>query len=381
MVSHDYLIVGGGVIGLSLAYELKSRQSSLKVAVVDQKKAGREATWASVGTLEPQLVFESSQFTNDSGLQKSFFNLCRASQLIFEEYLRPLEYHSHIDCEYRKEGVLRLLPDGASGTHLVNFFAGLGLRADYWTAEEAGDREPALEEGYAAIHLPDNHQVENRRLAGALIEACVRVGVELMENIPVIDFEVRSDHVAAALTRHSELRAGHYVICAGSWSSQFASLHTIVPAVKPMRGQIVALKMPRPGFVRFSAYLEDFYYVPRNDGRLLVGSTVEDAGFDGSVRKDINQLFLSRLQQIIPSSDTFEIVEEWVGFRPMAQDGYPLLGGTELKNLFVATGHFRNGILLMPITARLMADYLLNHETHILMKPFGVARCFRSGAA
>lgn len=378
MKAFDIVIVGGGIIGLGMAYELRTRSPRLRIAVLDRGLPGRESSWAAAGMLEPQLTYLSDHFLPDPERQRSFFNLCRESQLIFEEYVRHVEWVSKSTCDYRKEGILKLVSQSESPQKITAWYSSLGLRADYWTEYEAGDREPALDEGFAAIHLPDNHQVDNRKLVIALAEACRRLGVNVLESQSVTEFVVHDREVTSVRSENERYVAPQFILCGGAWSSQFENLKNIVPDIRPIRGQMVALQMPRKDFVRYATHGDGFYYVPRNDGRLIVGSTVEDVGFDKSVKADMLNAFLAKLVKVIPAAESFEVVEEWAGLRPKTADGYPILGGTELTNLSIATGHFRNGILLMPITAKLMTDYVLEKRVNMLMKPFGVGRLMES---
>lgn len=372
---YDVVVVGAGIIGLAIAYELKLRNQKLKILVLDRNSAGKEASWASAGMLEPQLNIKAEN--GGEGLQRNFFNLCVESQFIFEEYLRRVEWMSKQESEYRKEGILYLVPPGEKADKKMTWLAGLGIRTNYWDQEETERHEPALAEGYTAIHLPDNHQVDNRKLVQALLSACAQMKIEILEHSEVTDFSVVNDAVSVVHTHTGEFSAAHYVITAGSWSSQFPALHGVLPEIQPMRGQIHSMQMPNPQFVRHAGHFDDLYYVPRNDGRILIGSTVEDAGFNKSVSKEVVDDFVKKLETVIPNSVYFKSLESWSGLRPASSDRYPILGETALSNLFIATGHFRNGILLMPITARLMAEVMLEQKVSPLIKPFSPSRFFR----
>jgi glycine oxidase len=372
--SFDIAVIGGGVIGLALAYEMKLRREKLRIAVIDKGEAGREASWASAGLLEPQLLMRPAQDKKQQKRQRDFFNLCVESQIIFEEYIRRVEWVSKISCEYRKEGILHIMASKESPEKMENWFAGLGLRAQYWNEDEASIHEPGLAEGLSAIHLPDNHQVESRQLVLALVEACKKLQVTLLEYHAVEDFEIRNEAIALAKCKSGDVSCAHYVLCAGAWSSQFPSLMEALPPVKPVRGQMLAMQMPNNSFIRHAGYWNDFYYVPRNDGRLLAGSTAEEAGFDKTVSDQVTAGFIQRLQEIIPNSEYFTKLDSWTGLRPASPDNFPLLGETRLSNLSIASGHFRNGILLAPITAKLMADFILDKTVSPLMESFQVSR-------
>lgn len=375
--TYDVVVIGAGIIGLAIAYELKLRNQKLKILVLDKNTAGKEASWASAGMLEPQLNVNEAAGNGAGELQRKFFNLCIESQFIFEEYLRRVEWISKQECDYRKEGILQLIPPGEKADEKRAWLARLGLRTNFWNQEETEQYEPALAEGYSAIHLPDNHQVDNRKLMQALIAACRQMQIEILEHCEVTDFSLVNDAVSAAHGHTSQFSAAHYVLTAGSWSSQFPALHGIIPEIQPIRGQIHSMQMPSPQFVRHAGHFDDLYYVPRNDGRILIGSTVEDAGFNKSVSKEVTESFVKKLEAVIPNSVYFKPIESWSGLRPVSNDRYPVLGETALSNLFIATGHFRNGILLMPITARLMADVMLEQKVSPLIKPFSPSRFYK----
>jgi glycine oxidase len=370
--NYDTIVIGAGIIGLSIAYELKLRNPKLRIVVLEKNSAGKEASWASAGMLEPNLVINAE--TAEEEIHRRFFNLCVESQILFEEFIRRIEWFSKVDCEYRKEGILKLIPPGESPGKEMAHLARLGVRTHYWEPEVAESFEPALAEGYSAIHLPDHHQVENRKIIEALLIACRQMRIEIVDHCSVSDFVILNDSVSAVHALTDQYSAAQYVLTAGSWSSQFPGLHGVIPEIRPMRGQIACLQMPNPQFVRHAGYLDDFYYVPRNDGRILIGSTVEDAGFNKTIFKEITQSFIKKLEAVIPNSVYFKLVESWSGLRPLTNDTYPILGETVLSNLFVASGHFRNGILLTPITAKLMADVILDNKVSPLIKPFSPSR-------
>jgi len=374
MSQYDVVIVGAGLIGLGIAFELKTREPLAKIVVVDKAEACQEASWASAGMLEPQLSLKGVKFHDAADLEKKFFKLCAEIQSIFSAFVQRVEQVSGIDCQYRTEGILKLIPTGQSPNDYLAWLESFLIRYIFLDAAELKVQEPHVREGFTAVHLIDNHQVENRKLSESLKTACLNLGVEVLENKLVMDFEVRKDNALAARMENDILPAGKFVITAGAWSSQFESLAGIVPEIKPKRGQILALQMSQKNSVRHPCYSEGTYFVPRNDGRILIGSTIEDAGFEKSTTADAIEKFQKKINNVIPESEKFAQIGAWAGLRPCTDDGFPYMGATRLKNLSIATGHFRNGVLLTPITARHMTDYILNDKTHIMMKPFSVKR-------
>ncbi|NUM80486.1 glycine oxidase ThiO [bacterium] len=373
MKRFDMAVIGGGVIGLAIAYELKYRRPSLAVVLLDKNETGKEASWASVGMLEPQLLSKKSQ-PEITQVQRSFFNLCRHSQRLFESYLQQIESFTGLSCEFRKEGILKIFPAGDPPDSVLERLNELSIPARWVDESDLQKLEPHFRNGLAAIHLTENYQVENRKLAEALHRACIQSGVEIHENTGVRDFEITQGRIQLIETEKEKISAGHYVLSAGAWSAQFPALKDFIPDVMPKRGQIAALQMPEKNLIRHAAYVDHFYFVPRNDGRLLAGSTVEDAGFDKQTQPEVIRKFRDQLADVVPLSLSWPMIDAWAGLRPGSVDTFPYLGPTSIGNLTIATGHFRNGILLAPITAKLIAEEILDRKIDPLMEPFLISR-------
>ncbi|MBX7152970.1 glycine oxidase ThiO [bacterium] len=373
MKRYDIAVIGGGVIGLAIAFELKSRDPHLDITLFDKNETGKEASWASVGMLEPQLLSQKD-LSLATPIHRLFFELCRHSQQLFESYLYRIENVSGLSCEFRKEGILKIFPSGVSPENVLEWLNELRIPARWLSESDLQQEEPHFRNGLTAIHLTENYQVENRKLAAALHRACVQSGVEIRENNAIRDFNITQGRIQFAEVQKEHVSAGHYVLAAGAWSSQFPSLKGFIPEVLPKRGQIVALQMPGLKYIHHASYVDHFYFVPRNDGRLLVGSTVEDAGFDKQTQPEVIKKFREQLADIVPASSEWKTIDAWAGLRPGSLDSFPYLGPTPIGNLTIATGHFRNGILLTPITAKIVADEILNKKIDPLMEPFLISR-------
>lgn len=373
----DTIVIGGGAIGLSIAYELKLRAPKMKIAVLDKGQCGREASWAAAGMLVPELEWDDT----NTDLPRSFFNLSIESLLIFEDFVRQLEHVSGVDCELRKEGILKLLAAGESPDSWLERYAGLGVHAKYWDMDESEKKEPALAEGITGIHFPNFFQIDNRKLVTALVSACKALEVEFFDYYPMLDARLQNDAIESVECDKDSFSAAVYVLAAGAWSSVFSTLKEVVPEVRPVKGQMSMLQMPNAKFVRYTGLWKNFYYVPRNDGRILIGSTVEDAGFMKTVSDHVIQSFHDTLESVIPNSVFFSPLDKWSGLRPATPDLYPALGSTRLGNLKIATGHYRNGILLTPITARLISEIVAGEPPSPLIQPFTPLRFFKEMAA
>lgn len=363
----DVVIIGGGVIGLSLAYELSGR--GVRVSVLERGELGREASWAGAGILPPG---------NPSGAADTLALLRAHSSVLYKQWSERLREETGIDNGYRRCGGLEVAVEEEDA-------AGLRAAADLWTAEgieaeavsaaSLADLEPALGKRIRlAYHLPGMAQVRNPRHLKALAGACAARGVELRTGVPVEGFECAGGRARAVRTAEGNVGGEGFVAASGAWTRSLLAGAGIEVRVKPIRGQIVLLNTPGP-LLRRVVVEGPRYLVPRPDGRLLIGSTEEDAGFDkrttpGGVRGLLEFAF-----RLVPGLDAAHFERAWAGLRPASADGLPYLGVVPgMKNLFVAAGHFRSGLQMSPATAVVMAQLLLGERPLIPLEPFRVDR-------
>jgi glycine oxidase len=362
----DVIMVGGGVIGCSIA--LKLAQSGLTVAVIERSRVGGEASRAAAGMLSPQ--------TEASG-QNPFLDLCLRSRSMYRDFARLLTEMSGIDVEYRDEGTLCVVAEGESESEIDRWSSwqiGAGLELELLPASLINDIEPAVTQSAArAIFIPNDHQVENRRLMDALDVACRRAGVEIIEGHEATSLIVEHEKATGVMCGEHRFDAGAVVVAAGCWSSRLLEPVGLNITVIPARGQMIALRAA--GFsINHTLHSSKCYLVPRNDGRVLAGATVEYAGFHKSITvSGINSLLKAAIE-LVPLLESCEIVEAWSGLRPDTADHLPVIGSTGIDNLWLATGHFRNGILLAPITAELIAECIISGRVPNELKPFGIER-------
>jgi glycine oxidase len=239
----------------------------------------------------------------------------------------------------------------------------LGLELDWLPGAEARRREPYLRPGIpgAVLSLRD-HQVENRLLGRALVEAARRAGALLFEHCPVHEVEFACERACGVVTPRGHDRADVVVLAAGAWSRDIGGIpRSHLPPVRPIKGQMLALRMdPKTPLLRHVMWLpRGGYLVPRRDGRLVVGGTVEERGFDDSVTAGGLLALIEGAWRAVPAIEELAVAETWVGFRPGSRDDAPMLGPSGIDRLVVATGHHRNGILLTPITAQSISAYVL----------------------
>lgn len=362
----DVIIVGAGVIGCSIAWRLA--QQGLRVTVFERGRVGGEASRAAAGMLSPQ---------GESQTPGPFFDLCLRSRSIYRDFAKELTDASGIDVEYKDEGTLFVVlrgEDDAEQTRWAKWQLEAGLPLEHVSAEELSKIEPAVTESAArAIFLPEEHQVENRRLMDALEVATKRAGVELIEGAEVTALAIEHGRVTGVVSAGRSLAAGAVVVAAGTWSSQLLEPIGVNVKIIPVRGQMIAVKGGTCPIDRV-VHSSDVYVVPRRDGRILIGATVENVGFQKAVTVSAIERLLSASVQLVPSLADLEIIETWSGLRPDTIDHLPIMGPSGLENLFLATGHFRNGILLAPITAGLMAKSILDGSFPDEIQPFSVER-------
>jgi glycine oxidase len=374
----DVVVIGAGVIGLAIAWRLA--QAGAGVTVFDKGASGRGASHASAGILAASAEAEPGE--------EPLVALGRRSQLLWPAFAAELEQITGQSVELRTEGSLAVAltaDDQARLRHHAEYQQHLGLPLQWLSAAETRRREPHLAPGLAgAMFMPADHQVENRKLAAALRLAAVAAGATLREHTPVERVVVAGGRaVGIALADGTQVSADTVVLAAGAWSRQIEGLPPDMrPPVRPVKGQIVALQMdPSAPLVRHVVWAPNVYIVPRLDGRLLLGATMEEKGFDASLTAGGILSLLEAAWRAIPAIEELAVAEMWVGHRPGSRDDAPVLGPAPVDGLVYATGHHRNGILLTPVTADTISRYVLDGEVDPVMQPFGIARFAPARAA
>lgn len=363
-------IIGAGVIGLSIAWRLAS--AGCRVQVFDRGLAGRGATHAAGGMLAACVETEPGE--------ESLLPLTRESQALWPAFAAELEEASGLSVDLRREGTMviaQTADDAAKVRFLHDLQAGLGLPVEWLSGAEVRRREPYLQPGVAgALYCAEDHQVDNRKLAAALHAAALRAGVELHENAPVTRIEVHGGRVAGLRVGDRLVEADRVVLAAGAWSAGIEGLPpTARPPVRPVKGQMVCLRMdPRLPLLRHVVWTPGTYLIPRLDGRLLIGATTEERGFDDRLTAGGQFALLEGAWRALPGIAELPIEEAWAGFRPGSRDDAPILGLTEVEGLVLATGHHRNGILLTPVTADSIARLILTGESDPVIRPFALDR-------
>jgi len=345
-------IIGGGVAGLSIGWRLASEGAH--VTLFERSLAGRATSWAAAGMLAA--TAETGKEDDDHA------RLARAGLKAWPEFSAAIEKASGSTIHYRRCGALLIATSDIHARHLretAEALSSRGENAAWLNADDAVKVEPLLtSEMKGALHAPDDAQVDNRALGQALTRAFLKAGGTLHEHAEVEKLEMTKDRVSGVVVSGHVHPADDVVIAAGAWSSLVPG-DVLFPEVRPAKGQMTALA-PNPGARMPSSLLwgeETVYLVPRSE-TLLVGATVEDAGFETSVARETRDMLLARAIRLVPSLASWTPAESWAGLRPRTADDAPLIGATKLPGLYVASGQYRNGILFAPIMADLMARLL-----------------------
>lgn len=352
----EVVIIGGGVIGLSIARALASR-GVRDVLLIERGSLGGESSWAAAGMLAPQA---------EANRAHEFFELTCRSRDLYPAFAESLFSETGIDVELDQAGTLYLAftdEDVIELSRRYQWQNAAGLPIAKLTAAEVLDREPCISRNVrGALEFPLDTQVENRKLLRALIAVNERLGVRLQTQTEVTGLTIANDRASAVLTTNGTVSTNSVVIAAGAWSSAIAADKTLPDLrIKPVRGQMLCFQ-PEAPLSRHIIYSPRGYLVPRRDGRTLAGSTTEYAGFDKQVTAAGRQSILTAAGEISERILSLPLKDSWAGLRPRAGDTLPVLGPcAEIGGLYYATGHYRNGILLAPITAQLIADAIVDN--------------------
>jgi glycine oxidase len=364
-------IVGAGVIGLGIAWRLAAR--GVRVTLFDRGAAGQGASYAAAGMLAACAEAEPGE--------EALIALGRQSQARWPAFADELRACVGIDVELRREGTIVIAltaDDQARLQHHLVFQEQLGLPVHWMTAAETRQREPHLAGKLAgAMFSPQDHQVDNRKVALALRHAAEGAGAVINEHRPVEAISARSGRVTGiVLDDGTQVAADRVVLAAGAWSRSIKGIPPeLLPPVRPIKGQMLALQdNPAMPLISHVVWGPGVYLVPRNDGRLLIGATVEEKGYDTSITAGGLLALLESAWRLVPAVEELTLAETWVGHRPGSRDDAPILGASPIDGLIYATGHHRNGILLAPITAEAITRLIVDDVVDTSIRPFGIER-------
>lgn len=363
------LIVGGGAIGLAIGWRLA--QAGQAVHIYERGQAGRGTSWLAAGMLAPdaEIGFE----------ELDLYRLNRASLERWPQFVRDLESDAGVSIDHRTEGTLVVADDPDSAAALqrrYQFQKTHGLAVEWLTGAEALEREPFLSPRLtAAVWSPGDQQIDNRLLVDALTAAFLNRGGLLFEQTPIRYIAPDASAPRVQTEDGTSVEGCCIVVAAGAWSRQVGGLAPQqVPPVRPVKGQVVQLQMEPPFDLRHVVRGPDAYLAPKSNGRLVVGATSEEMGFDTRVTAGGLYRILEAAWEVVPGIYDLPVTDTWAGLRPGSRDHAPLLGLSQAPGVIFATGHYRHGILLTPITADLISRFILHQERTALLEPFSPQR-------
>lgn len=368
-------VVGGGVIGLSIGWYLVERGE--KVAVFDKGAAGGGASWASAGMLAPNLEAEPGE--------EKLLPLLLEGWRRWEKFVRNLETVAGVSVNYRREGTLLLAFNRDDVERLrfqFRYLKNMGLNVEILDSDGVLELEPFINRDVlTALYSRDDHQVDNRLLVSALKNAFLSCGGILRERCEVMKIVIEYGRVQGVFTADGFEKAETVVLAAGAWSRNVEGIpEKLRPPVRPLKGQMISVRnVLNEVVLRHTVWgparnWGPSYIVPRIDGRLLLGTTVEETGFDTSVTAGGLMNILRGCWEILPVVAELPVDEVWAGLRPGSRDDAPIIGPTPIEGLVMATGHFRNGILLTPITAEAVGQYILSGKMPEVTRSFTIER-------
>jgi glycine oxidase len=365
------IIIGAGIIGLTIARELHLR-GERNLLLVDRGPAGREASWAAAGMLSPQA---------EAHVADDFFRFCCEARTLYPTFAAELLDETGVDIELDQTGTMQVTFSDERSSKLAERFEWqrkAGLEVERLSFDEIRELEPSISPSVRdGLLFPNDWQVENRKLVEALLEYARRNRIEILENTEARDLIHEAGEIRGIDTSAGRWYCDRAVMTAGAWTTRICTLPF---RVKPIRGQMVCFR-PEKSLLKHVVQEPNGYLVPRKDGRILAGATVEDVGFENMVTDGAVNSLQEMALEILPSLGNLNITESWSGLRPFASDGFPVLGRVPgIKNLTVATGHYRNGILLAPLTAKLIADEMIDGLVSPYLSAFGADRFARRNA-
>ncbi|HEY2391135.1 MAG TPA: glycine oxidase ThiO [Candidatus Angelobacter sp.] len=346
--SWNVIISGAGIIGVSLALELRGRGA--QVLVLDSGTPGREASSAAAGMLAPA----------DPMTPPALRPLAMASAELFPAYVQKLEAAADMQVDFRQLGTIELSAEAAA----PHEYKGLSP-ADLQRLEPSlkNHARSLLSEELSAFFVQED-SVDPHLLMQAALAAAKKLGVEIRGNTAVTDIHSCNGQIEVLGEVEGRLMAKSFVNCQGAWAGA---------PVRPRKGQMLYLQ-PQTNILRHVLRTPEIYIVPRSTGKVLIGATVEDVGFDKSVEPEALDMLLTLAKHYLPELAAAPIMQSWAGLRPGTPDDLPIIGATDIQNVFIASGHFRNGILLAPITAKIMADLIEGRTSSLDISPFSPAR-------
>lgn len=359
------IVVGGGIIGLSIAWQLARRD--MPVIVLERDTAGSHASRAAAGMLAATAEVGFEEF--------DLYALCADSLRRWPQFASDLEADSGMPVDYRTEGTMIVARDRDAAESLrraYEFQREHGFNVSWLSRDEALDREPFLSPNIpAAVHAPEDHAVDNRAVIRALVGAIRKLGSTVREQASV----VRIDGTDVTLFDGSRISGEHVVLAAGPWSRDIVGVPAAIrPPVRPVKGQILELRMQSAFGLEHVVRGARAYLVPRTDGRLIVGATSEEMGFNSELTAGGIWSILDGARELVPGIHDLPVIGLDVGLRPGSRDNQPIVGWTSAPGVYIATGHYRHGVLLSAVTAESTATAIAGGGLPDVLLPFSPRR-------
>jgi glycine oxidase len=366
------IIIGGGVIGLSTGWQLLRK--GFDVEIIDCSESGKSAGWVSAGMLAPEaeLGFEEIEL----------FHLCKKSFDLYPKFVQELEEDSGIHVHIDKSGSLMVGFDRDDIERLRRvymFREEVNMPVTWLTGSEARELEPLLSPKCSgAIWIAEDAQVDNREMLGALKAAIKNKGGKITEYTKVESVIIEIEKVKGVKTEKGDINGDIVIVSAGAWSKQIEGIpEELKPPVRPVKGQIISLKMDENYTLTHMVRAPDVYILPKHDGRIILGASSEEMGYDTNPTAGEVYKLLERGWEAMPSIYDLPIISIDVGLRPGSRDHEPIIGGCSVEGLFFATGHFRHGILLTPVTAYELSEQIASGNESETLKGFQLSRFFK----
>lgn len=360
-MKQDFIIIGAGIVGLATAQRLLAEGAA--VTLLERGEAGQESSWAGGGILSPLCPWDYADEVTQ---------LTTRGAALFPDWAQALHRDTGIDPEYQVSGMSVLPPFNLQAAQQWCAAHHLEL-SQVSLAEKDGAGRPAVLAQGEALHLPQVAQVRNPQLLRALRRRVEVLGGRIVEHCPVQGMVVENGHVRLLATPGKEFSASGYIVTAGAWSKEVLGQYALQLDIKPVRGQMLLYKFPEPP-MRPILLQGDLYLIPRRDGHLLVGSTLEDVGFDKQTTIAARDDLIHRAQGVLPQLCEMPLQQQWAGLRPASPRNIPTIGRhPQLDNLYLNSGHFRYGVTMAPASAEILVNEIFGK-----MQPFDVA-AYRAG--
>lgn len=359
----DILIVGGGIIGMLSARELVL--AGMQVTVIDQVETGKESSWAGGGIISPLYPWRYAESVNA---------LARWSQAHYSDLVDELKQETRQDAELLNSGLL-ITGIEAEKDEADRWGKKWSSQFEFISGKEVIEIDPQINPALAerdSLWLEDIQQVRNPRLVKVLKQYLLNKGVPFIENSRVTGFLENSGRITGVDTSAGIIESDKVLIASGAWSGEMIGLTGMTAEIEPVKGQMILLKT-LPGFIRRIILSENRYIIPRKDGRVLVGSSIEHTGFEKMTTESMREELFAEALRIAPGLSEFDIEHHWAGLRPGSKDGIPYIcQHPRIENLYINTGHYRNGVVLGPASAKLLAEIVLQEKTSVDEKPYQI---------